>query len=92
MTQDQAEAILAQVAAIREDVIELKGQARETREDIGEIKTQTTATNGRVKKLELWQARVEGARSVFSWVQPAIAAIVSGLVVGVVLALIFAAS
>lgn len=47
-----------------------------------EIKTQVKQTNGRVSKLEIWQARLEGARWAVSWV-PTVA---TGTVVGVIAA------
>jgi hypothetical protein len=43
-------------------------------EDIGELKEQTKITNGRVGKLELWQARVEGAKWAVSWAPPLVTA------------------
>lgn len=67
---------------------EILAQLRVLREAVTEIKAQTTATNGRVRKIEIWQARMDGARSAFQWVQPAFAAVVSGLVVAGVLALL----
>lgn|GEM_PF-6497882 len=49
-----------------------------------EIRTQARRTNGRVRRLELWRARIEGARSAMSWVQPLTIAIVSGVVVAII--------
>jgi hypothetical protein len=50
---------------------------REMREDIREIRTDAadttmlaTETNGRVRKLELWQATVQGAKAAMGWVSP----------------------
>lgn len=79
MSADQVAALLAEVKAMREDVAEIKQDA------LPEIKAEVKRTNGRVTQLELWQARLEGARSAFSWVQPAIGGIVSGVVVGLIL-------
>lgn len=74
MTSDQAQAILARLDA----------QA----ELLERIDRQVQKTNGRVTKLELWQARTEGARAVFSWVSPAVAGIVSALVVALIVAVL----
>jgi hypothetical protein len=50
---------------------------REMREDIREIRTDAAdtkmlakETNGRVRKLELWQATVQGAKAAMGWVSP----------------------
>ena len=53
----------------------------ELREDIGEVQALAKATNGRVRKLEVWQARVEGGLAVSQIAVPAITGIVSGVVV-----------
>lgn len=47
MSGDQAAAILSEVRALREDVSEVKQLAAKT--------------NGRVRALEIWRAKVEGA-------------------------------
>lgn len=74
MTGDQTQAILARMDA--QDQI------------LTRIDQKVGETNGRVRKLELWQARVQGATSVFSWVQPAVAAVIGGVIVAVVLAVL----
>jgi hypothetical protein len=43
---------------------------REMRDDIKETKQYASETNGRVRKLELWQASVQGARAAMGWVGP----------------------
>lgn len=43
-----------------------------------EIKTHAERTNGRVTGLELWRARLEGAKGALSWVQPLAIALVTG--------------
>ena len=45
-----------------------------------EIKVQVSETNGRVRKLELWQAHVLGAKAAVSWVPPAVTAIASAVI------------
>lgn len=42
------------------------------------IKVQTTATNGRVGKLELTRARMEGARGAYRWVGPVLGSVFCG--------------
>ena len=74
MSGDQTQAILARMDA--QDQI------------LTRIDQKVGETNGRVRKLELWQARVQGATSVFSWVQPAVAAVIGGVIVAVVLAVL----
>jgi hypothetical protein len=39
---------------------------------------QVRTTNGRVKSLEIWQARLEGAKWAVSWAPPLVTAIASG--------------
>jgi hypothetical protein len=60
-----------------------------THQQLGEIKEQVKTTNGRVKSLELWQAKVEGAMAATKmWTGPfgraaAVALVgVAGAVVG----------
>jgi hypothetical protein len=43
---------------------------REMREDIRDVKELAASTNGRVRKLELWQATVQGAKAAMGWVSP----------------------
>lgn len=61
------------------DVHVLLARLEAMHEDIGEIKAQAQLTNGRVGRLELWQARVEGAKWAVSWAPPLVTAIVAGL-------------
>lgn len=49
-------------------------------EVLSEIKTHTAETNGRVRKLELWQAQVLGAKAAVSWIPPAVTAMAAAVV------------
>lgn len=64
--------------------------------DVAEIRRQTTATNGRVQKLEVWRETVLAVRAAFSWRVPLIVgvttSVVSGVMVGVILLVIGAQS
>jgi hypothetical protein len=39
-------------------------------EKLDDMLAEAKATNGRVRKLELWQATVQGARAAMGWVSP----------------------
>lgn len=49
---------------------------REVRTELAEIVSQTTLTNGNVRELQLWRAKLNGAASVFAWWQTATATLV----------------
>ncbi|MBN8867521.1 MAG: hypothetical protein J0H98_08200 [Solirubrobacterales bacterium] len=53
----------------------------ELREDIGQVRDLASATNGRVRKLEIWQARMQGGLAVSQIAVPAVTGVVSGVVV-----------
>lgn len=53
-------------------------------EELLKIRTAVEATNGSVKKLELWQATVQGAIKATGWIGP----LVTGVTVGAILLLI----
>ena len=63
--------VLARLEAIREDIAEVRDDARE-------IKEQVKATNGRVTKLERWRYGLEMVHAAHSWIKPAVVAFVSG--------------
>lgn len=42
------------------------------------IEAKVSETNGRVKAIELWKARLDGAKSAMGWMQPAVVGVVSG--------------
>jgi hypothetical protein len=50
---------------------------REMRDDIKETKQYASETNGRVRKLELWQASVQGARAAMGWIGPLVISLLS---------------
>jgi hypothetical protein len=62
-----------EIAEIRIALAELIGEMREVRSDVTEIKGHTSKTNGRVMKLEVWQARVIGAVAVLMFLLSAVA-------------------
>lgn len=62
-----------EIAEIRVGLAELMTEVREVRADVTEIKGHTSATNGRVLKLELWQARTIGAVAVLMFLLSALA-------------------
>jgi hypothetical protein len=49
---------------------EMREDIREIRTDAAETKQLAKETNGRVRKLELWRATVEGAKAAMGWVTP----------------------
>jgi hypothetical protein len=50
---------------------------REMRDDLKQTKTYASETNGRVRKLELWQASVQGARAAMGWIGPLLISLAS---------------
>lgn len=83
---DRIGALIERVSAIQSD---LREHRQETREQLHELTSEVRATNGRVRKLELWQEGIRAVRAALSWRVPLIvgitSSIVSGVVVGVVL-------
>jgi hypothetical protein len=49
---------------------EMREDIREIRADAADTKMLAKETNGRVRKLELWQATVQGAKAAMGWVSP----------------------
>lgn len=47
-------------------------------EKLDSMLDQVKETNGRVKTLELWQARIEGAKWAVSWAPPLVTALLAG--------------
>lgn len=60
---------------------------REMRDELHEIREQTTTTNGRLKELELWRARLNGIATVFAWWKPAVATLAASGVIYFVVSL-----
>ena len=48
------------------------------------IEAKIDETNGRVRMLELWRARVAGATAAMNWVPPIVTAVISGGLVAVI--------
>lgn len=46
-----------------------------------EIKHHTEVTNGRVSKLEIWQAKVDGIRMAINWPAPLLFSVAAGVVI-----------
>jgi hypothetical protein len=49
---------------------EMRQDVAEVKDDVKEAKALAALTNGRVRKLELWQASVQGAKAAMGWVSP----------------------
>jgi hypothetical protein len=49
---------------------EMRNDVAEVKDDVKEAKALAALTNGRVRKLELWQASVQGAKAAMGWVSP----------------------
>lgn len=47
----------------------------EIHEDVGEVKRLAEATNGRVRKIELWKAKIEGGVAAVGWLPPLLTAL-----------------
>lgn len=76
------------VAEIRVAMSELGSRIDRQHEWLAKIEAHTSATNGRVSKLELWQARMDGARWAFSWLPSLVTAVIASVVSVVATALI----
>lgn len=66
---------------------EILAEVRALREDVGEVKKLAEATNGRVRRLEIWQARIEGMGSsgkgaLAYFIAPVVTGVVVAAVVG----------
>jgi len=70
MTPENIFAITRRLDAIKEDVDEVKALAKET--------------NGRIKELELWRARVQGALGTTRIVWMVGGGLITGIVIGIV--------
>lgn len=66
---------------VREELVDLKQVVNETRDHV-------SVTNGRVSKLELWKARMEGTRAAYTWFLPVVASAIGGAVGSAVLLLL----
>ena len=71
MTAYDVSLILAAIAGVRDDLTEVKGE-------LVEVKSEARATNGRLRKLELWRYGLEAVDRAQSWIRPAAVAFLSG--------------
>lgn len=78
MSPDQILAILSRLDSQDEKL-------KDHGETLSRIESKVDKTNGRVNKLELWQARLQGAQAAYGWVSPTAVGVVCA-VVGVVAA------
>lgn len=72
------------VVAARLDDLSAKMDAihNSLKDDISEVKELATQTNGRVRKLELWRAKAEGALAAAGLAKPVVYSVV-GIALGV---------
>lgn len=75
--------ILSRLDQLADDIGEVKADVSTLRGEAVEIRKQTTITNGNVKELQLWRARVEGMMSVGS--NPIVASVASAVLVAALL-------
>lgn len=61
----------------------------EIAKDVGEVKELAKATNGRVRKLEEWKAKVEGALAAASSTKPVVVGVVCLLAGGAIERFVF---
>lgn len=77
----QWDLLVSNVEQLRVDQREgLKG----LNEKVDRVEAHVSATNGRVGRLELWQARWEGARGAYRWVLPTLTSLCSGGAVSII--------
>lgn len=77
MTDAAVEMLMESLRQTREDMNrrfdeqsrEINHRFDEANQKIAEVKSDTSATNGRVRKLEIWKAHVEGFRAAFHWAE-----------------------
>lgn len=70
------------------DAREILRRLDEQDDKLDEIRVEVKATNGRVRSLELWKARWDGARAAVSWVPTLFVALLSGAAAAVLAKLI----
>jgi hypothetical protein len=81
VTQPTAEVILERLGALDAKV---SAKIDALQDDVVETKEQVKLTNGRVSKLELWQAKVEGAKAAMNWLPASATGVVAGVIVALV--------
>lgn len=57
-------------------------------EQLERIEQHASETNGRVKALELWRARLDGVRAAVAWLPSLLSSVVGGVIVGVLVYLL----
>jgi len=62
------------------DVAVVIAELRGLRKDVQDLEEQVRQTNGRVRAIELWKARLEGAKWAAGWIPPVVTASVSALI------------
>lgn len=70
--------VLERLSAMQEDVSELKQGQREMKSELREVKEEVRATNGRLRKVELWRHGLEAVQTAHAWIKPAAISFVSG--------------
>ena len=61
---------------------------KEIRADVKAVVQQTKLTNGRVTKIELWRARIEGGKAAVSWIGTTSVTILASSIGGIVVYLL----
>ena len=77
MTPDVLSLVVKSVDDLRSD---MNRRFDDQDERLDRIEEHTSATNGRVGRLELWRARSEGLRAAFHWVPPLLAGLAGAAV------------
>ena len=67
--------VVQALADLRDD---MRNGFSELNEKVDRVEAHTTATNGRVGRLELWQARSDGAKAAYRWVLPVFTSLFCG--------------
>ena len=78
MTPDDAAAITVELRALGD---KLDGVHRSLSDDIIEVRDEAKKTNGRLRELERWRARIEGAVSGVGVFAPILTGVITALVV-----------
>jgi len=64
------------VRTILHRLAQLAEQMKRITGEVAEVKEHVRKTNGRVRELELWKARMEGLKAGYSWLPPVVGGVI----------------
>lgn len=70
--------VLERLSAMQDDISEVKIGQREMKSELREVRDEVRATNGRLRKVELWRHGLEAVQTAHAWIKPALISFISG--------------